>query len=602
MTSILKTAKCESDELMLLLTHCLPPNLSNLWHTAQDVFDMLRTGGITSYTNKKRVGILLRNQKRMILESNRFNKLSWYCFQEERDFDNPREQRDAFRVGGRPQIEENYFVNLDVTLKYIKTNAAQTTAATITTAAAAATTAAAVASNTALATISVNANKRDKGVGQSKRNAKKPRIMQEANANKASGTTTANDLTAGIKATIFGYFGPIDIMNLRCVCKSWKEAAKKTIVPITSCNVSNSNHYKTLEVMTTALPNLQRLAILYLYDDENTWNKFYDGEDACEFEARATSHWHNHDIEIVSRFRNLRELNLFQTSLNGRYPILFNFPLVQKLSIGLCDHLKWDLSMLAGFPLLKELEAECNPPLTGNINSLQCLKDTLERVNIKQCPLVEGNFMDLADFPQLRELRLDTVARGDLRDVDDHDFPKLECLDLPSNVVGAEGYEFERIRDVPEVMQAIHYLRYRGLCREWDQWQLSEDSPDWHGFLMNENLSQSQPLWMLSQPSYIELVEAGSRLGWRWYGKSFTSDHVESILPCETNWLDPAPEEDSCDYETYVEDLCMLEEGIFYRGFYQPPTYEELIQIFVQQNCLCCDCSCCEQNSGSESE
>ena len=42
--------------------------------------------------------------------------------------------------------------------------------------------------------------------------------------------------------------------------------------------------------------------------------------------------------------------------------------------------------------------------LTGNINCLRVLKNTLEEVKISYCPNVEGDFMDLADYLNLVEL------------------------------------------------------------------------------------------------------------------------------------------------------------------------------------------------------
>jgi len=100
--------------------------------------------------------------------------------------------------------------------------------------------------------------------------------------------------------------------------------------------------------------------------------------------------------------------------------------------------------MLAGMPALKELYSEGISLLTGNIKSLRVLKDTLEKVDFSFCFYVEGNFMDLADFPHLKELNLDdtTAVRGDIRDIRDINFPKLEQLTLPktSMVGGAMSF------------------------------------------------------------------------------------------------------------------------------------------------------------------
>eukprot|EP00985_Skeletonema_marinoi_P018417 scaffold10289_cov75-Skeletonema_marinoi.AAC.1 len=128
MASIVQTSKCEGDELVLLLTHCLPPDLAKLWHRTDDMLDMLRAGGITSYTNSKRIGNLLRTQKRVILKPNNTNKKSWFCFNEDgKEYDVPVQQRDALREKGRPQIETNYFTKLGITFKFMKTSTSQTT-------------------------------------------------------------------------------------------------------------------------------------------------------------------------------------------------------------------------------------------------------------------------------------------------------------------------------------------------------------------------------------------------------------------------------------------------------------------------------------------
>ena len=90
--------------------------------------------------------------------------------------------------------------------------------------------------------------------------------------------------------------------------------------------------------------------------------------------------------------------------------------------------------MLSGFPLLRELDCEHNYRVTGNIRRLRVLKDTLEKVNISVCEGVEGNFMDLADFTNLKDLFLPvTAVTGDIRDIGESDFPSLEELDLHHN-------------------------------------------------------------------------------------------------------------------------------------------------------------------------
>lgn len=97
--------------------------------------------------------------------------------------------------------------------------------------------------------------------------------------------------------------------------------------------------------------------------------------------VRETANFATHDIEIVSSFRRLRVLEISCAPLKGRYPLLFNFSLLEKLFICGCS-IKWDLGMLSGTPLLKELRIE-QPNcigLTGDISGLKVLRATLESV------------------------------------------------------------------------------------------------------------------------------------------------------------------------------------------------------------------------------
>ena len=68
--------------------------------------------------------------------------------------------------------------------------------------------------------------------------------------------------------------------------------------------------------------------------------------------------------------------------------------------------------------LIKELECSSGSKVTGNLRSLRVLKDTLQTFTLCNCPEVEGNFMALADFPQLRTLRLfNTAVTVDIGDL-----------------------------------------------------------------------------------------------------------------------------------------------------------------------------------------
>jgi hypothetical protein len=373
-----------------------------------------------------------------------------------------------------------------------------------------------------------------------------------------------------VLANILGFLQLKDIMCKRRLNKKTMEAVRKTIVPISDfcffC-VESVVDYNTVNVMTRAVPNLQQISLGPL--DEDLEHKYSDGEDPNEGRAAYTADWTPLDIEIISNFRKLRVLEIsWGTNLNGRYPFLFNsFPLLQKLYIQECLNLKWDLEMLAGFPVLKELQCVLNiESMTGNINSLRVLKDTLEKVTIKSCSRVEGNFMDLADFPHLKILDLDgTAITGDIRDIGDNDFASLERLTLPHGVYGGNGHELQRISDAPELVRSLYILKKQRptlLLKFWHG-ELSKDSPDWWG------------------PTFkVRFVEAGSRIGYRW--ESF-GDHDDGNF-CDVNWLDPEPDRESNGYEKYTEDLQRINSEVnFYEGFHQPPTVEEYGRLLQER-------------------
>lgn len=372
-----------------------------------------------------------------------------------------------------------------------------------------------------------------------------------------------------------GFLSLKDIMSKRRINKKSREAVKMTIVPPTDFFVYSMRQYNAMRAIARAMSNLQKIDIGSIRP-----HKFNDGEDPNEREREReaeTAHRRSLDISIISNFSKLRILELFRPELNGRYPFLFNsFPLLQILRIRSCDNLKWDLAMLAGFPVLKEFHSDANYHLTGNIISLRVIKDTLEKVNIRWCSRVEGNFMDLADFPRLKELKLGkTAVTGDIRDIGENDFSSLEQITLPEGVYGGKGYELQRISDAPELMRAVYLLRKQRptlRMRYWSQdWRanLSEDSPDWY-----ESVDED----ILTPPFSIRFVEAGSRIGYRWEG-----DYDNLCTSCEVNWLDPVPESGGIGYEDCLADYNRIQGEIGpYRGYYEPPSEEEYTLLYEE--------------------
>eukprot|EP00984_Skeletonema_dohrnii_P021189 scaffold10514_cov69-Skeletonema_dohrnii-CCMP3373.AAC.1 len=368
---------------------------------------------------------------------------------------------------------------------------------------------------------------------------------------------------------IFEYLSPEDIMRTR-LNKKMRDAAKKTFVPMTDFVVDSVRKYNAMVAMSTALPHLQQIGMSYLREGRH---KYSDGEDPEEDRAAYSANWITHDIEILSRFRKLRSLDIVGAPLNGRYPALFSFPLLEKFAIYCCGGLKWDLEMLEGLPSLKEIDCCDSPHLTGNINSLRVLRDTLAKVEIIDCMKVEGNFMDLADFPRLNELILhETSVTGDVRDIGERDFLALESLTLPHGVYGGRGHEFQHISDVPGVINILYSLkkqRPRLLLKDW-YGKLSGDSPDRYG--MDHVLDKAPPF-------EVWLVQAGSRAGYRW---QVTLDDPYEEDPCEVNWLDPEPGRESSEYEKYIRELRVIEERVYlYKGFHEPPSEEEFNRLLL---------------------
>lgn len=388
-------------------------------------------------------------------------------------------------------------------------------------------------------------------------------------AGKPNGTIA---LANAVAENILAYLPPEEIMRSRRVCKRWKDAAKKTIVPITTYgfNVNSVRNYNLMVAMSTAMPNLTQLSLGHV-----DYRTIYDnGEDPDMQRASHTFHSLTPAVafqDTMSRFRMLRFLELHNAPLNGRYPCLFEFSLLESLEIDDCKYLKWDLEMLRGMPLLKKLCVSGNGEgMTGNINSLRALKNTLEMVDISMIPIcsnVVGNFMCLADFPRLENLSLfSSAVTGDIRDIGEQDFPVLNFLHLPKTVVGGDDSKFRRISEISEYVNTVDIIRRQrdGSIFNDYTWHLTDDSPDRYSMDFLDVLRHPAP------PFTIEFVQAGLRVGWYWRNDESLADC------CELNWLDPEPDRDSVDYERYTEDLKILEFGIyFFKGYHQPPTERE---------------------------
>ena len=422
-------------------------------------------------------------------------------------------------------------------------------------------------------------------------------------------TTAANQLSGNVLAIIFGFLPLEDVMRTRRVCSDCKEAAKGTFIP-TEFEVRTVHDFRAMEVMTTALPNLQHLSLYELEEDLETVyvqhgrgqksieeHRYIVGDNPNESFAAVTAHYTTHDIGIISNFQHLRSLSIFEAPLNGEYPVLFNFPLLQKLAISFDDfpnYIKWDLQMLEGLPMLRELECCTNEAMSGNLSSLRVLKDTLETIDIANCRKVVGNFMDLAAFPRLMKLDLrGTHVTGDIRDISADDFKVLQELFLPQTVYGGSRYAFQTIAEVSAfISSTIHPLANRFLLSS--SWRLSKESPDWYDD-PNEVVDESSREDHEIPPPFVCELLTGIRMGWRWrcnfpnHDRMYYDENgdiyddyndVNVFEACEINWLEPEPDKKSSDYEEYINELRSLEEQIsFFTGYHNPPTEDEFNRL-----------------------
>ncbi|KAL3934212.1 MAG: hypothetical protein SGBAC_010024, partial [Bacillariaceae sp.] len=216
--------------------------------------------------------------------------------------------------------------------------------------------------------------------------------------------------------------------------------------------------------------------------------------------------------------------------------------------------------MLIGLPKLKKLHCMNNSYLTGNLESLQVLGQTLVEVNLCGCEDVEGSIMSLAKFPCLEELTLlRTKIAGDIRDIGANDFVALKKVDFGGHVYG--GGNMNRIEDAADLMLARYRLKKRSpTLFEQRRWSLAETSTQHYQFGGHHSRVP---------PFNVEFVKAGPRLGWRW-------TNCVSGGSCETHWFDPEPNPSGPEYDIYVKEVEDVQRGVeFYAGFHVPPTQME---------------------------
>ena len=262
--------------------------------------------------------------------------------------------------------------------------------------------------------------------------------------------------------------------------------------------------------------------------------------------------------------------------MNGSYPFLFDFPKLKILNLSNIQNLRWDLGMVSGLPSLKHLVCPKNYKLTGNTNSLRMLRNTLQRLELSGCTNVEGDLMDLADFPLLEEIIMSgTKINADTSQISPKDFLSISRIILAGDRF--DGKKWERKLNSIEEAAGFYLARYPILKAHGQKnttmgirvTALSKDSPDYY-----ESTYDRSPY---APPLKAQFVEAGPRIGWRWLNY-----HPESLpgnfkeIACEINWLDPEPTPADDGYKSYLAAIQELRKDVdFFRGYLSPPTKEE---------------------------
>ena len=119
----------------------------------------------------------------------------------------------------------------------------------------------------------------------------------------------------------------------------------------------------------------------------------------------------------------------------------------------------------------------------------------------------------------------------------------------------------DRIEDAADLMLARYRMKKKSRTLfENQRWSLIETSPQHYEF---DGHHSRVP------PFYVEFVEAGPRVGWRW-------TNCANGGSCECHWFDPEPDPSDPEYEVYVKELEYVQrDADFYKGFKVPPTQME---------------------------
>ena len=351
-------------------------------------------------------------------------------------------------------------------------------------------------------------------------------LRQSHTGDEASCYTSAAINMLGIDeiAVALGYLDWKDILRAR-VCKRFRDAAKITLVPMTSRRidyhtsygefvVDSPGAYHALGWMSNALTNLQQISF---HAQKSPAMIFEDGEDPNEadFLERYPDEYIRINTDSITPFPRLQSLAISNVWMNGRYPQLFRLLHLKVLNLRSIDYFACDLETLCSSPVLEVLSCGHLPGLEGDVVAIRKRRDSLRKVTIIQCTSVRGDIMNFYDLPRLESLRIsnNTPVTGDLRNLKDCDFPALKELSLPKSIVGGASFQFDSVADAPEVMNALCRLKSRngtdidsGFIPCHPHWR-ENHFPSWR--LSDRSIEHypMDPFSLLIPPFQIEIVE-----------------------------------------------------------------------------------------------
>jgi len=206
-------------------------------------------------------------------------------------------------------------------------------------------------------------------------------------------------LSAEILLKLFACLDWRQLVTLRLVCKQWKETTRSTSPSI---DVGEHGH---LSCMYWLFPRARCLTIVSAAEESEELEDERDEKIMVERLKPICTFRHLTKL-VLTRVLQKRQRNGDLVKYSGH---IFQVPTLEELVLEDC-HLSFDLSMVSGTPLLRQLivkgdEVE-HDNITGNLSSLAVLKDTLTHLVLTYCENVHGSFSDLGTLPRLEYLGL----------------------------------------------------------------------------------------------------------------------------------------------------------------------------------------------------